>query len=154
MRRLILFLPLLLLSAAPPWHALLPIDRPLADGVIHRHIVTERGEVVNILLVSLRQGARLVGIQGEERYDGVEDLRSIYGRLLRDRVDARVIAAVNAGAWRPDRLTPIGPRIVGSELVDIESFHEWPSLVISTSGRAMIAQLGLSARISPPADAQ
>jgi hypothetical protein len=149
MRRPILFLPLLLLLAlaAKPYDPIPPDERTLAPGVTHRRIITEKGEVVNILVLSLRDGVRLLSVQAEGRYDGLEDLRSIYQRVYREHVDAQIIAAVNAGSWRPDRITPAGPVITGGVPVEMERYQQWPSLVVSSEGRAAIGTVDITARI-------
>lgn len=147
MGRLILLLPLLFLLAAALPLPTLPGESKLAEGVIHRRIITDRGEVVNLLLITPRDGALLTSVQGEDRYDGLEDLRALYQRLQRDRTRARILAVINGGSWRYDRMTPVGPLVAGGELVDTEGFHAWPSLVISSSGRAAIGTTAITTRI-------
>lgn len=118
----------------------------LAPGVIHHRISTVGKQVVNVIAVDLKSGARLKSFKAQGRYDGLQranDIASLAEETLRDTV----IAATNASFWRAGTNSPIGATVTGGEVIEMPGYKQWSSLMIYDDGTAAIDRITLHGEI-------
>ncbi len=135
--------------AIAPRHQILPdstVMVEIAQGVSHRWITTVGKQVVNVLAVDLKSGARIRSFKAHERYDGLQnasDIAYMAGSILKDTV----LAATNASFWRAGFNSPIGATIVDGEVVEMPGYKQWSSLLVYDDGTAGIDRITLRGEI-------
>ncbi|MBC8144312.1 MAG: phosphodiester glycosidase family protein [bacterium] len=104
----------------------------LTDGASYRRIRNSRGVILHVLSIDLSKGLTVEAIKARDSYDGLETLTEMYERAERQakRDGDTVLAAINAGPWHAERLTPIGPLVVDGDVVELATDDAWSSLLL------------------------
>jgi len=118
----------------------------LADGVSRHRVVTPEGQIVNILVLDIGRGARLGSYKALDRQDGLETALDIKRRAATSLEDT-VLAATNASFWSAGSISPIGPTITSGEVLEIERYKAWSSLLIFDDGTAAIERIALRGHV-------
>lgn len=119
----------------------------LADGVSLHRIHTPDHQIVNVLVLALSRGARLGSYKALDRQDGLEtalDIKRRAASLLEDTV----LAATNASFWSAGSTSPIGPTVTAQEVLEIESYKSWSSLLIFDDGTAAISRIRMRGQVT------
>jgi hypothetical protein len=114
----------------------------LADGALYRRVLTSTGAVLHVLEIDTRRGLRIEAVKAADSYDGLETLGQLYERAERDarRDGDTVLAAINAGPWHPQLLSPVGPLVVNGQIVELGGDDAWSSLLLYLGGGAAITR--------------
>jgi hypothetical protein len=121
----------------------------LGDGASYRRILMPGGATVHVVAIDGRRGYVVEAAKAREGYDDLETLSEIYvraERAARQRGDT-IIAAINAGPWHPERLSPVGPLVVNGETVELANDGAWSSVLLYASGGGAITRDRLSAQL-------
>ncbi len=119
----------------------------LADGVSLHRIRTPDDQVVNVVVLALSRGARLGTYKALDRQDGLETALDIKRRAS-SLLDDTVLVATNASFWSAASTSPIGPTVTEQEVMEIESYKAWSSLLIFDDGTATIDRIRLRGRVT------
>lgn len=117
----------------------------LADGVSRHRIRTPDGQIVNVLVLDIGRGARLGSYKALDRQDGLEtalDIKHRAASILEDTV----LAATNASFWSAGAISPIGPTVTSGEVMEVERYKSWSSLLIFDDGTAAIDRISIRGR--------
>ena len=114
----------------------------LAEGISHTRITTASRQVVDVVTLDLKKGARLRTYKALARCDGLQRACDIGMQATGDLGDT-VVAATNASFWRAGSNTPIGATITGGEVVEMPGYKQWSSLLIHDDGSASIDRIAL-----------
>lgn len=114
----------------------------LADGISHRRMVTASRQMVDVVTIDLKKGARLSSYKALGRCDGLQRACDI-GEVAAGELGDTVVAATNASFWRAGSNTPIGATITGGEVVEMPGYKKWSSLMIHDDGTASIDRIDL-----------
>jgi len=119
----------------------------LADGVAHRSIRTTGGQVVNVVTVDLKRGARIRSYKAHERTDGLQNAVDI-ALMASEKLTDTVLAATNASFWRAGSNTPIGVTITDGEVIEMPGYKQWSSFMIYDDGTAGFDRIELTGQLS------
>lgn len=114
----------------------------LADGARYRRVRTPAGVTMHVIEVDTRRGLSVEAVKAHDAYDGLETLSQLYERAERHarRDGDTVLAAINAGPWHPAQFSPVGPLVVGGEVVELSGDDAWSSLLLYAGGTAAITR--------------
>ncbi|MDB5035851.1 MAG: Exopolysaccharide biosynthesis protein [Chlorobi bacterium] len=119
------------------------ITTTLAEGVTHRRIATAGHQVVNVVTIDLKSGARLKSSKALDRCDGLQTACDIAISANSMMKDTAVLVATNASFWRAGTNSPIGATITDGEVVEMPGYKRWSSLMIFDDGMAEINRIEL-----------
>ncbi|MEO6049067.1 MAG: phosphodiester glycosidase family protein [Candidatus Kapaibacterium sp.] len=119
------------------------ITTTLAEGVTHRWVATAGHQVVNVVTIDLKSGARLKSCKALDRCDGLQTAADIAASANSMMKDTSVLVATNASFWRAGTNSPIGATITDGEVVEMPGYKRWSSLMIFDDGTAEINRIEL-----------
>jgi hypothetical protein len=114
----------------------------IAAGAEYRRVRRPSGETIHVLTIDSQRGIALEAVKADDSYDGLETLSQIYERAERDarRTGDTILAAINAGPWHAERLSPIGPLVVDGDVVELNGDDAYSSLLLYAGGGAAITR--------------